>query len=108
MQVGTLIGRALVQQQCSERRRLTAVGAPFAYGNGHTATGKRRDRDAGPIETEQRAVARIVELRRSGRFYREIATALDVEGHRPAGRFLVGCGRVQRRPAGGCRPILRR
>jgi DNA invertase Pin-like site-specific DNA recombinase len=57
-----------------------AVGDyPFGYG----ATGKGRDRDAGPIDAEQKAVARIVELRRAGRSYREIAAALDAEGHRP-------------------------
>ena len=43
----------------------------------------RDDRDAGPIEAEQKAVARIVELRRAGRSYREIAKALDTEGHKP-------------------------
>ena len=39
--------------------------------------------DTGPIEAEQKAVARIVELRRAGRSCREIATALDAEGHKP-------------------------
>ena len=53
------------------------------YPFGYAATGKGRERDAGPIKTEQKAVARIVELRRAGRSYREIATALGAEGHKP-------------------------
>ena len=58
----------------------TAVGDyPFGY----AATGKGCDRDVGPIETEQKAVARIVELRRADLSYREIATALGTEGHKP-------------------------
>ncbi len=57
-----------------------AVGDyPFGYAN----TGKGHERDVGPVEVEQRAVVRIVELRRAGRSYREIATALDAEGHKP-------------------------
>jgi hypothetical protein len=33
---------------------------------GYAATGKGRERDAGPIEAEQKVVTRIVELRRAG------------------------------------------
>lgn len=57
-----------------------AVGAyPFGY----QGTGKGRERDAGPRDDEQAAVARIVELRRAGGSYRVIAAALDDEGLRP-------------------------
>ena len=53
------------------------------YPLGYVATDKGRGRDLEPIKTEQKAVARIVELRQAGRSYREIATALDAEGNKP-------------------------
>jgi hypothetical protein len=52
--------------------------------------GKGRARDAGPIESEHAAVARIVELRRADCSYPEIATALDAEGHKPRPAASVG------------------
>ena len=55
---------------------LKAVGDyPFSY----AATGKGRERDSGPVKAEQKAASRIVEPRRAGLSYREIATALDAE-----------------------------
>ena len=53
------------------------------YPLGYVATDKGRDRDVEPIKTEQKATSRIVELRQAGRSYREIATALGAEGHKP-------------------------
>lgn len=57
-----------------------AVGE-YAYG--YAGAGKGRERDAGPRPDEQAAVARILEMRADGRSYREIAAALDAEGHQP-------------------------
>lgn len=54
-----------------------------SYPYGYTGVGKGRDRDAAPRTDEQRAVARIVELRQAGESYRAIATILGAEGHRP-------------------------
>lgn len=54
-----------------------------SYPYGYAGAGKGRDRDAAPRTDEQRAVARIVELRQAGESYRAIAAALDAEGFRP-------------------------
>jgi DNA invertase Pin-like site-specific DNA recombinase len=71
-----LRGRGTVKAAAGRK----AVGDyPFGY----AAIGKGRERDAGPVKAEQKAVARIVELCRAGLSYREIATALDTEGHKP-------------------------
>ena len=53
------------------------------YPLGYVATDKGRDRDVEPIKTEQKAASRIVELRQAGRSYREVAAALDAQGHKP-------------------------
>jgi DNA invertase Pin-like site-specific DNA recombinase len=53
------------------------------YPYGFRGSGRGRDRDAVPIESEQRAVRRIAELRAAGSSYREIAAKLDSEGLRP-------------------------
>lgn len=57
-----------------------AVGQ-YAYGT--HGVGKGRERDAAPLESEQLALARIVELRRGGESYRTICAALDAEGLKP-------------------------
>jgi DNA invertase Pin-like site-specific DNA recombinase len=54
-----------------------------SYPYGYVGVGKGRDRDAAPRTDEQRAVARIVELRQAGESYRAIAATLDAEGHQP-------------------------
>ncbi len=54
-----------------------------SYPYGYAGVGKGRDRDAAPRTDEQRAVARIVELRQAGESYRSIAATLDAEGFRP-------------------------
>jgi DNA invertase Pin-like site-specific DNA recombinase len=54
-----------------------------AYAFGYHGDGVGRDRDAAPLSDEQETVQRIVELRRAGRSYREIASTLDAEGLRP-------------------------
>jgi DNA invertase Pin-like site-specific DNA recombinase len=80
------LDRKMVAKRLRDGRIAKAAAGRKAVGDypfGYAATGKGRDRDAGPIEAEQRAVARIVELRRAGRSYREITTALDAEGHKP-------------------------
>ncbi len=53
----------------------------YAYGYG--GAGKGRERDAAPRTDEQRAVARILELRAAGQSYRQVAAVLDGEGLRP-------------------------
>ena len=53
------------------------------YPFGHRRTGEGRQRDSGPNVDEQAAVARIVELRRAGQSYRQIAATLDAEAHHP-------------------------
>lgn len=57
-----------------------SVGA-YAYGT--HGVGEGRERDAGSNPAEAAAHARILELRRSGKSYREICEALNAEGHRP-------------------------
>ena len=57
-----------------------AVGDyPFGY------AGKGHERDAWPIETEQKGVVRIVELRRAGRSCCEMARRAGQRGTSPAG-----------------------
>lgn len=78
--------RKMVAKRLRDGRLAKAAAGRKAVGDypfGYTATGKGRERDARPIEAEQKAVARIVELRRAGLSYREIATTLDAEGHKP-------------------------
>jgi len=57
-----------------------AVGA-YAYGT--HGEGEGRERDAAPNPSEAAAHARILELRRARKSYREICEVLDAEGHRP-------------------------
>jgi DNA invertase Pin-like site-specific DNA recombinase len=57
-----------------------SVGA-YAYGT--HGVGEGRERDAGSNPAEAAAHARTLELRRSGKSYREICEALNAEGHRP-------------------------
>ena len=74
-----------VRRMREGRKAKAAAGrkAVGDYAYGYQGDGKGRDRDAAPHPNEQRAVVRIVELRRSGRSYRQIAAALDHEGLRP-------------------------
>jgi DNA invertase Pin-like site-specific DNA recombinase len=85
-QVFAELDRKMVAKRLRDGRATRAAAGRKAIGDypfGYTATGKGRERDAGPVKAEQRAVARIVELRRAGRSYREIATVLDAEGNKP-------------------------
>ena len=80
------LDRKMVAKRLRDGRLAKAAAGRKAVGDypfGYAAAGKGRERDAGPTEAEQKAVARIVELRRAGRSYREIASALDAEGHKP-------------------------
>jgi len=67
------------------RRAKAATGkkAVGAYGYGYRGAGKGRERDAAPDPSEQVAVRRIIELRKQGASYREIAATLDSEGLPP-------------------------
>lgn len=67
------------------RRAKAAEGkhAVGIYPIGSQGTGKGKARDAGPNPAEQRAVDRIVALRRERKSYRQIIDVLQTEGYRP-------------------------
>jgi DNA invertase Pin-like site-specific DNA recombinase len=77
--------KTVVKRLRDGRRAKAAAGkhavGPYAYG--FEATGRGRDKDAGPREDEQATIARIVELRAAGEPYRAIAATLDAEGRKP-------------------------
>jgi DNA invertase Pin-like site-specific DNA recombinase len=77
--------KTVVRRLRDGRRTKAAEGkhAVGAYPFGYQGIGKGRQRDAGPREDEQAAVALIVKLRRAGETYRAIAAALDAEGLPP-------------------------
>lgn len=78
--------RGLIAKRMRDGRQAKAASgrkATGAYAFGYAGEGKGRDRDAAPRPDEQEAVARIVELRRAGQSYRQIAAALDADGLRP-------------------------
>lgn len=80
------LDRAMTVRRLAQGRRAKAAEGKKAVGSyrvGERGTGKGRTRDAGPDAAEQRAVSRIVALRREGWSYREIAATLDQEGHKP-------------------------
>jgi DNA invertase Pin-like site-specific DNA recombinase len=80
------LDRKTVVKRLRDGRRVKAETGRHAvgvYAYGTQGVGKGRDRDAGENPDEQAAVQRIVELRRAGKSYREIATALDTEGLKP-------------------------
>ena len=107
------LDRKMVAKPLRDGRLAKAAAGRKAVGDypfGYSSTGKGRERDVGPSPTEQKALTRIVELRRAGRSYREIATALDAEGHKPrraaswsavAVRTTSPCGRTPGEPCGG-------
>lgn len=77
--------RIVVKRMRDGRKAKAETGrkATGAYAYAYEGTGKGRDRDATPRPAEQTAVARIAELRATGRSYRQIAATLDTEGLRP-------------------------
>ncbi len=78
--------RAQVVKRLRDGRRAKADSgrhAVGAYAFGYAGSGRGRERDAAPVDVEQRAVQRICELRGAGASYRAIAAALDSEGLRP-------------------------
>ena len=80
------LDRSMVTKRLRDGRMAKAATgrkAVGAYPYGYRGSGKGRDRDAAPYETEQVAVERIAQLRCSGGSYREIARALDAEGIQP-------------------------
>ena len=80
------LDRKQVAKRLRDGRKAKAAAGRHAVGDykyGTQRVGDGRVRDAGPQETELAAIARIVELRDAGASYREIATTLDAEGHRP-------------------------
>lgn len=94
--------RAMIALRLKSGRARKSENGGFAYGSfpfGFKAEGKALV----PDETEQRTLARIRELRDSGRFLRQIATALDNE-HLPPRKavhwhpYMVGRA-LARRPS---------
>lgn len=80
------LDRAQVVKRLRDGRRAKAAAGRHAAGSypyGFAGVGRGRDRDAAPLEAEQQAVRRILELRSAGQSYRAIAATLDAEGHRP-------------------------
>lgn len=77
--------RMVVKRMRDGRAAKASTGkkAVGAYAYGYAGSGKGRSRDAAPDPAEQSAVARIVELRREGRSFRQIAATLDAEGLKP-------------------------
>lgn len=74
--------RGMIGARLRAGRRLKAEQGGYAYGA--PAFGKRAE--GGELvgdAAEQRALRRILELRRAGASYRAIVAALDAEGHRP-------------------------
>lgn len=80
------LDRRLVVKRLRDGRSAKAAAgrkATGSYAYGYAGVGKGRERDAAPVEAEQRAVKRIVALRHAGRSYREIAADLDSLGLKP-------------------------
>ncbi len=80
------LDRALVVKRMADGRRAKAETGRHAVGDypfGFTGKGTGKTRDAARDPNEQRAVRRIIELRRDGASYRTIAETLDAEGLRP-------------------------
>lgn len=80
------LDRKTVVKRLRDGRRVKAEAGRKAVGQyayGTQGVGKGRERDAGPQDEEQAAIARIVELRDQGVSYRGICATLDAEGHRP-------------------------
>lgn len=74
-----------VQRMRKGRQAKAAAGkhAVGVYPFGTRAGGEGRERDAIPDEAEQRAAARIRELRAEGRSYRTIIATIEAEGIMP-------------------------
>lgn len=77
--------KTVVKRLRDGRKAKAATGrkAVGVYAYGYEGKGQGRERDAAPLDAEQEAVRRIVELRAAGASYRTIATTLDTEGLKP-------------------------
>ena len=77
--------RMVVKRLRDGRAAKSATGrkAVGSYAYGYVGVGKGKRRDAAPQSAEQSAIAFILEARRAGRSYRQIAQALDLQGHLP-------------------------
>lgn len=97
------LDRRMVVKRLREGRAAkasTGCKVTGSYPYGYAGAGKGRDRDAAPRTDEQRAVARIVELRQAGKSYRAIAAhARRRRPPAPPGRIVVSHGGTRRRPA---------
>jgi DNA invertase Pin-like site-specific DNA recombinase len=80
------LDRKLVIKRMREGKRAKAAAgrhAEGAYPYGYAGKGEGKMRDKAPNPDEQKAVNRIIELRKAGSSYRVIAEQLDAEGLRP-------------------------
>jgi DNA invertase Pin-like site-specific DNA recombinase len=80
------LDRKTVVKRLRDGRKAKADAGRHAVGQyafGTHGVGKGRERDAGPNDDEQTAVARIVELRTAGASYRTICETLDAEELKP-------------------------
>ena len=78
--------RGLITKRMRDGRKAKAESGRHAVGQyrfGQHGEGKGRERDAADNPAERAALDRIVDLRRAGLSYRDIATTLDSEGLRP-------------------------
>jgi DNA invertase Pin-like site-specific DNA recombinase len=81
MGVFSQLERGMIAARLRAGRRLKAEQGGFAYGSprfGYKATEKALI----PDDDEQASLQRIAELRQEGRSLRQIAAALEAEGHR--------------------------
>jgi DNA invertase Pin-like site-specific DNA recombinase len=86
MGVFAQLDRSQVVKRLRDGRRAKAAAGRHAVGQyayGMQGVGKGKERDAGENPGEIPALARIVELRRGGQSYRQIALQLDSEGLKP-------------------------
>lgn len=80
------LDRAMIAKRLRDGRKMKAAAGKHAVGQyafGSTGVGEGRERDAGPLDSEQAAIARIVELRAQDQSYRAVCATLDAEGHKP-------------------------
>lgn len=85
--------RAIIRMRTKAGRRIKAsrggyVGgaAPYGWRIDKRIEGDKVIRELVPVEAEQRAVARVLEMRAEGLSFMKIATALNAEEHPPRGK----------------------
>jgi DNA invertase Pin-like site-specific DNA recombinase len=80
------LDKNMVVKRLRDGRKVKAAEGRHSVGEyafGFHGEGTGRERDAAPLESEQAALERIIELRSAGASYREIVATLDAEGLKP-------------------------